>query len=287
MHWLSTALVLAALAGAEPPPDDPACPFLLTRGSTDPAEEVVFFWSGSVYARVDADPLAEPVQEWDRKLLRFEGYNVARFLPLEEPCSVRMVSREVSLYLDPETDEVLDCWTNPFTETPVPVVHVFNDPVNATLGDLPPDGGGDPRVWSFVIPLKYPSPLPVAEYGPYSAGNTYESTEIFDFTATAADLARPGATSAPALISWTRIGQWLPWMQMGQRPGKLVYHVVGRKLPGGVADLPQYLRDHVASNAPEFLHAPESDTGANATSWGVFRELVDSGQYSPACSSSD
>ena len=74
---------------------------------------------------------------------------------------------------------------------------------------------------------------------------------------------------------------------MGQRPGKLVYHVVGRKLAGGVAELPRYIRDHVASHAPQFLHAPESDSGDNATSWGVFRELVDSGTYSPSCAAAE
>lgn len=287
MYGLILTLVLAAAAGAEPPPDPTGCPFLLTRGSTDPAEEVVYFWSGEIYARIDADPLAEPVREWTEPLLRFEGYNVARFLPLEEPCSVRMVSREVSLYLDPDTGEVLRCWTNPFTGAQVPVVHVFNDPVNASLGDLQPRAEGEQRVFSFVIPLKYPSPLPVDGYGAYSAGNTYESTEIFDFSASADDLTRPGSTSAPATISWTRVGQWLPWMQMGQRPGRLVYHVTGHKLAGGIAALPGYIRDHVTSHAPEFLRAPEADAGDNVTSWGAFRELVESGAYSPSCVPTD
>lgn len=42
----------------------------------------------------------------------------------------RLVSREILLYLDPKTGEVVRSWKNPWTGETVPVLHVANDPVN-------------------------------------------------------------------------------------------------------------------------------------------------------------
>ena len=55
------------------------------------------------------------------------------------------------------------------------------------------------------------------------------------------DLEDTTIRSAPVNISWTRVGQYLPWMQMGDRPGKLVYHVRGYKVLKGLEALPPKL----------------------------------------------
>ena len=39
----------------------------------------------------------------------------------------RLISREVMLYLDPDTGEVLRTWDNPYTGETVDVIHVAND----------------------------------------------------------------------------------------------------------------------------------------------------------------
>lgn len=263
---------------------DRALAFQLTRGSTDPSAEVFFHWTGTIHAQVPADPFAEPRRVFTPPILRFEGFNVARFLPGDEPDTTVMLSRELGLYMDPETGAVLDCWDNPYTGERVTVLPVLNDPVNLVLGDAVPAVLGDERVWTFEIPLAYPSPLPLDEFGPYSAGNTYESIEVFDFVASAADLADPALTSVPATLAWTRVGPWLPWMRMGQRPGRLVYHATGHKLPGGWGDLPSHLRQYVDEHAPTFAHPPQGDTGEpNATSWSVFRERLEAGEFEPIC----
>ncbi len=293
-RWALTAVLLTvtALLAAAPPPreldpavaSDRALAFLLTRGSTDPAAEVVFHWTGTIHAEVPADPRADPRREFRTPILRFEGFNVARFLPGDEPDTTVMLSRELGLYADPVTGAILRCWDNPFTGERVTVLPVLNDPVNVVLGDPEPTILGGQWAWTFEIPLAYPSPLPVQEFAPYSAGNTYESLEIFDFLASTADLADPSTASVPVSLVWTRIGPWLPWMGMGQRPGRLVYHATGRKLPGGWADLPPHLREYVVEHAPTYAHAPERDTGEpNATSWTVFRQQLEAGAFEPLC----
>jgi hypothetical protein len=72
-------------------------------------------------------------------------------------------------------------------------------------------------------------------------------------------------------------------MQMGQAPGNLLYQARGFKLRRGYADLPADLRAFVEASYPEFQHAPTSFTPPNQTSWTDFRDLFESGAYSPAC----
>ena len=42
-----------------------------------------------------------------------------------------MVSREITLYLDPKTNEVLCSWQNPYTGKTVEAMYIANDPVNS------------------------------------------------------------------------------------------------------------------------------------------------------------
>ena len=198
-----------------------------------------------------------------------------------------MISRELAVYKS-TSGAILDCWSNGVlgTEEPrlVPVVHVQNDPVNHSLYGADFDLVGDEVVWRTEIQLNYPSPLPVDEYPEYSGSNTYQGVELFNWYTDLADLQDPALDSAPVSISWSRVGQLLPWMQAGATPGKLVYHTRGRKLPGGFADLPEDLRNHVSEHAPEFGASPAFDDSPNMTSWRVFKALVDDGTYSPDCS---
>ena len=278
VRGLITALTLASIAAGDGSLDlslaeHRARAFLPTRGSTDPGEEVVFHWTGTIHASLCDDPL-----------LRFEGYNIARFVPIEGSDDVRMLSREIGVYRDPVTRSLLDCWTNPWTGTDVAVMHVYNDPVNGTFGAPVPRQADGELVWSFEFSLAYPSPLPVADFGPYSAGDTYESTEAFEFTASLDALQDPVLSSVPTTMTWNREGPWLPWMQMGRHPGSLLYRATGHKLLGGWAELPQDLREFVAIRAPAFAHAPTEDDGSpNATTWTVFRDQLLAGEYTPAC----
>ena len=265
-------------------PDDNLTAFTKMRGSLNPDDEVVFYWKGNIYAVQDADPLGTPISEYPSPILKFEGFNIARFEKTFD--GVRMVSREMSVYRN-TFGTIIDCWDNwvlnPEEPSRVPVVHVWNDPVNFTLGGGTAHEVGEQVIWTTEMLLRYPSPLPVEDFPDYSAGNTYESAEMFNWYSKKEDLNNPELDSVPVTISWSRVGQFLPWMQMGQTPGKLVYHTFGHKLMGGVDELPESLKAYVMEKAPKFLEAPSVDTSPNDTSWRVFKKLVESGDYSPEC----
>ena len=142
--------------------------FLKTRGSTDPNQEVVFYWKGQIYARSNNPDSPINKKSTRAPLFHFEGFNIARFIPTEE--GTQMLSREVSFYLDSQ-GEIIDCWVNPFNGRKQRVVHVYNDPVNFKISSPDFRIQGDTVSWLIDVNLIYPSPLSTRDYGDYSPGN--------------------------------------------------------------------------------------------------------------------
>ena len=261
-------------------PLDDFTSFVRVRGSLDPEQETVYHWTGTIHAQEPEKPA--------RHLFDFEGYNIARTV-IDAQGNCQLLTREMAVYRDPATHKILETWHNPYTSQRVQVVPVWNDPVNNLLPNqdgLSPvavDDLGEQACYSIDAFLAYPSPLPRETYPQYSQSDLYQGAELFNFYTDKEDLARPELKSVPAQISWTRLGPWLPWMQLGDQAGQMVYHARGSKVQGGIQALPQDLRDYVSSHEPKFLHAPESWSRPNETSWTYFKKQLDSGQY-PAAS---
>ena len=126
-------------------------------------QPAIYYWHGYAYSRVSGEP--------DRVLFRVEGMNIRACGPLANakgPADFRLVSREILLYEDPVTGEVLREWRNPWTGKTVKVIHVANDPVNNNFGVVGRDGkpvnyGFDSigsQWWlTTTAPLFYTNPL--------------------------------------------------------------------------------------------------------------------------------
>lgn len=255
-------------------PADNLTAFLKMRISTTENEEVYFYASGTIYSFVAG--------ERDRPLLGFDMYNVGKIQKMEG--GYQMLTREVGFYKDLQTGAIIESWQNPWTNKNCEVVHVWNDPVNQKFAlegkfgkwGIPYHDMGNGRIClNSDIFLTYPSPLTIAEFPDNAASDTYEAAELFQFFADKKDLNNPAVANAPAEVSWTRIGPFLPWMGMGQRPGNLVYQCRGYKIsgPGAWERVPQQTRDYVMKHHPEFAHAPDTYTTPNETSWTYFKKL--------------
>jgi Protein of unknown function (DUF1838) len=73
-------------------------------------------------------------------------------------------------------------------------------------------------------------------------------------------------------LSWDRIGQWLPWMKMGEQPGQLIYSATGGKV-GGFTELPPLLQAEINNRVPLYKQAPNAFIeGEDMTSWLYFQK---------------
>jgi Protein of unknown function (DUF1838) len=287
LNWIFATGALALSAGsAEARMLDPAKPAdaleiskRVQCGEAD-GRQAVYHFSGKVYSRVQGEP--------DRLLFLAEGMNVRQCVTVTDPQrgpGWRLVSREVLLYLDPQTGEVLRNWKNPWTNEAVEVVHVANDPVNqpamfATGSDGKPFSIPTLRRagrWFFMpaeIPLFYTNVLQGA-YQDY-VGGKYHAMEIFDFAFEASEMLDTRKPTSYPIISWVRMSDWLPWMKMRGRQGILVVNAMGHKLKG-YDELPAVLKTEIAANYPAYTTPPPGDdTRTNETSWTVFKKWADS-----------
>lgn len=245
--------------------------------SLEDAKPAVYTWSGRAWSRVPG--------ERDKNVFNLNGYNIRQCVKVEDEkrgTGYRLVSREIMLYLDPETGDVLRTWENPWTGATNEVIHVANDPVNGrpTFGR---DKDGNPSVrplrevngtWfmSIEVPLFYTNPL-AGDYQKY-VGGTYHATEIFDFNGDLEELLDPEREAYP-IVAWVRIAKWLPWMEMGDRAGILYFNATGKKLES-YEQLPQVMKDEIALNYPVYTTPPPvDDDRPNETSWTVMKKIID------------
>ncbi len=237
--------------------------------------ESVFHWQGKAYSFIPGEKRKE--------LFDVEGYNIVQAIPDER--GYLLLGKEVMLFLDSRSGEILETWLNPISGRDVNVVQVFNDPANMDLrfSDeqfqmlhlvLPSTELDGQIAWHNDLFPFYPNPLTRKEYPLFSQSDTYQAADISQFTVNLADLEDPLQQSVPALYSFTRIYPWLPFMRMGERPGNLMMVCRGHKLSGGFEDLPQHLQDFVLARNPDFAHAPDAYSQPNQTIWNSFKEMA-------------
>lgn len=273
---LSTAMLFATTAHPQALDlDDPATivdAYVRTVGDTSGKPSYL-------YANVVV--MAMTPGERGQKLFGLEVLGASRFLPIDG--GYQRLHREVGLYTDLETGEVLSTWDNPLNERAVEVIHIQNDPVNFPY-TVEQQSGPRKIVFDELGPyiafhrevlLRYPSALKRAEYPLHSAGDWYEAAELFNSFALKSDLEDKSKTSVPEIGTWSRVGPWLPWMEMADAPGHLLYHGRSFKLMDGVEELREGLRDYIATNMPKFLEAPEEMSEPNQTSWTYFKDVLD------------
>ena len=251
-----------------------------TCGTTEQGITRYGFWEGRLWSRVPG--------EKDRHLFNVIGINTRQCAMLDDPergMGFRSVAREIMVYMDPETNEVIDDWANPWTGETVPVMHVANDPVNmrAPAYARTQDGDaisvsfrryGDSLVASREVPLFYTNPL-AGDYQRY-VGGQYHAMEIFNTFYAAQDFLEPsGPRIADSRLTWQRVSNFMPWMEMGSRPGIMIFNATGFST-FDTDRIPDELWAVVEDRYPLYAQAPPlDDPRPNETTWTVFKKLVD------------
>lgn len=238
-------------------------------------------WEGRAYSRVPG--------EKDRHVFNVMGINTRQCSTAndeERGEGYRSVSREIMVYMDPETDEVIDTWENPWTGEEVTVLHVANDPVNMRRPSFAKGEDGKPmevslRVYGDIVatgsevPLFYDNPL-AGEYQQY-VGGTYHAIEMFNNFYPKKQLLNNRTKDMPeTTLAWARVSQWLPWMEMGSKPGIMMFNTTGFSTHDK-GKIPPRLMKVLEDRFPEYLTPPPADDPRpNETSWTVFKKYADS-----------
>ena len=252
----------------------------LTCGTTEQGVTRYGMWEGRMYSRIPG--------EKDRHIFDVVGINTRQCERHKDPArgeGYRSVSREIMVYLDPATGEIIDQWKNPWTGEMVEVIHVANDPVNMRAPSFARDATGKPArvtlrqygdllVASREVPLFYDNPLAGA-YQDYIGGK-YHAMEIFNTFYSAADFLAPkGPRISPSRLAWQRVSGLLPWMRMGDRPGVMIFNATGFSTFDRTQISPK-LMQILQTRYPEYLTPPPlGDARPNATTWTITKDWID------------
>jgi hypothetical protein len=240
-----------------------------TRSSLDPQQSTFLTWTGAIYAFIPGEKKI--------RLFKMVGVSVSRCIPTEAG-SWDFTSRELTYYLHPDTGEILPKWENPWTGEVLTVMHVANDPVQGYFkGKFPAQVDKENTTFIFDLFSNYPNPLATdPKFADYSPHPNYQAAELFKITVPTAELLNPEIFSVSKLqLCWDRIGPWVPWMKMGDRPGQLIYSAYGSKV-SGLHELPPLLQDEINTRVPLYKNAPKSFLdGEDVTSWLYFQQHFD------------
>lgn len=246
--------------------------YLRVRGDLS-GNESLHYLQGKVYSMIPGQKSME--------LFGYEGFTISRIEITE--WGYRLLSKEVGLLVDHRTKQILETWRNPFTQETIPVIHIWNDPVNQSFEYdantlpyirqfLPSTELGESVVYHSEIFPFYPHVLPRRLYGDHVQSDYFQSAEIMEHRVRKQDLQDSSKTTVPAEISFTWISPWLPFMKMGDREGQMLFVCRGTKLEGGFHALPNQLRNYVEKNNPGFATAPNLFSEPNSTPWTYFKQ---------------
>lgn len=217
--------------------------------------DVPWWYDGTIFGVVPG--------EHPRALVKFEGMELywLRHLPGGE---YELIGNTVTFFRDVATGAFLTEFENPYTQA--------RNAVPAAV-----QGGGPGRGFNFsargirFTPLldKLPEePLVLdwaftrdrvwmhnhTRYPPGLPPPRWQQQTMF---ATLADFANPRLASVPVVFGSTVFMPWLKWMDMGERPGHVVWHASGAKL-GSIDELPREYRARAEKEYPQLMTADPS-----------------------------
>jgi len=237
-------------------------------------DDSVMHIQGRVYAMIP--------QEKTLQLFAVEGYHISRVEQVEG--GYRLLSREILLFKDHRTRQIFMNWRNPLNGKTLPVMHILNDPVNHSYAYedhmmpyirqiIPSEELADARVYHSEIFPYHPSLLPRRDFSANVQSDYFQAAEIASYRAQKDALADSSLTSVPAQFDWTWISPWLPFMEMADREGQLLFVCRGEKLPGGFPALPSDIRNFVIRENEEFSEAPLIWEDTKINPWSYYRSL--------------
>jgi len=94
---------------------------------------------------------------------------------------------------------------------------------------------------------------------------------MFNSFGTTENLVDPALETAKVMVGWSRMSDWLPWMEMNGREGLFWVHTAGRKLDSH-DELTDTMKEQIRLHYPEYdMPPPAGDPRPNVTSWKYYK----------------
>lgn len=222
----------------------------------DAAGAVTYEWVTGTAWGIPLDDVSRPLFQIESVTLR----QITRFGPahyVEQSYACR-------LYRDAATGEYISRFINPFTRLEVKL---------GTRCSPGPSIRYTPERVSLVASIPFESsalnaPMQLtridigehvtlrreahSQYRSESSGELRRETSLDTFVVPARDLANPRLTSLDAAYQWTSVTQWMAELAMGERPGRMLWSINGRKF-AKATDLPPAFRAALERAVPGAL----------------------------------
>lgn len=215
-------------------------------------EDVPWWYDGTLFGIVG--------EQQPRPLVKFEGMELYWIRHLEDG-EFELIGNTVTFFRDVETGEMIDTFRNPYTgeRNTVTAAVQGGGPgrgFNYSVRGIRPTPFMDkmpewPLIlnWSFARDMvwlhnetQYPPGMP-----PPRAQRQTMFVPLDQFTDTA-------IKNLPTVFSSTVFMPWLKWMDMGDRPGHVIWHASGAKLES-IEQLPGEYRRRAEAEYPQYLTA--------------------------------
>ncbi len=220
-------------------------------------------YQGTLYA-VIAGKIPKP-------LLRFEALGKARWTPQEDGSYLRK-SHDIGFFGDLETREPIYEYPNPLNGRNTVPLHYRNgrgETLYTAQGPRLPWRGTDQEdergpfapdwtvsgdgVWvNDEVSGERDSWLDPEDWPLASSGKKIQIRSTVTSKGRLSQLQDPDIMSGDCTIVWTGLFPWLPWMQMGQQPGFLLWRSIGRKIDASDEASTRIL-DYIAKHQPNYL----------------------------------
>lgn len=234
-----------------------------------------------IRCRLDAEPafmpyhgtiFGKPEGHVAVPLLDVAGFSWTRAHRIEES-TYRLDTSEVGYFLDRETGEVLNHWTNPMNGLKV-VPKPYHSSMQVIVDrtglkpvapqSLPP---GTQMTWNAGRPTvlnghvwvhedvigRYPNRPRESFADPREFfGPVLTATSLATWSASVTDLLDRSRAFVPSMFSYQTLGSWSPFLRMGATPGLLSWSLFGAK-GESIDAVPSWLRNRVLREFPDFL----------------------------------